>query len=98
MNDIEKRALENSHGRYVVVAFYKILHKGSIWPGPRAVLYFIIKNSIFIHFVHHCTKFYDKYINTDDRKSILMMMGVVFFQNKRLEIFTIQNIRKNMEI
>ena len=31
-------------------------------------------------------------------KSILTMMGVVFFQNKGLEIFTIQNIMINMEI
>ena len=69
MNDIGKRAhvLKHSHGRCVVGAFDKILHEGYIWAGPISVLSFILHKSIFLYFVHHGTKFYDKYINTNDR-------------------------------
>ena len=76
--------LKHSHGIFVVGAFDKILYEGYIWVGPRAVLYFILHKSIFLHLVHHGINFYEKYINTNDRKYILMMVGVVFFQNKRL--------------
>ena len=64
MNDIGKRAhvLKHSNERFVVGTFDEILHEGSIWDGPRAVLFFIFKKSIFLHFVHYGTKFYDKYI------------------------------------
>ena len=46
------------------------LHKGYICTGTRAILYFILHKSIFLHYVHHGTKCYDKYINTDDTKNI----------------------------
>ena len=66
MNDIGKIAhvLKHSHGRCVIGSFDKILHEGSIWTGHRAVLSFILHKSIFIHFVHNGTIFYDKYIST----------------------------------
>ena len=62
MNDIGKRAhvLKHSHGKRVVGAFDKILHEGSIWTGHRAVLSFILHKSIFLHFVHNGTIFYEK--------------------------------------
>ena len=43
MNDTVKRAhvMNHSHGRCVVSTLDKILHKGSIWTGHRAVLSFI---------------------------------------------------------
>ena len=73
MIDIGKIAhvLKHSHGRCVVGAFDKSLHDGSIWAGHRAVLYFILHKSIFIHFVHNGTIFYDKYITSDDRKKYI---------------------------
>ena len=42
MNDIVKIAHvpKHSHGRCVVGPFDKILHKGYIWTGNRAVIYF----------------------------------------------------------
>ena len=55
--------LKHSHGSCVIGAFDKILHEGSIWTGHRAVLYFILHKSIFIHFLHNGTKFYEKYIS-----------------------------------
>ena len=69
-NDIGKRAhlLKHSHGRYVVVAFDKLLYEGYIWTGNRAALSFILHKSIFIHFVHHGTIFYDKYITSYNGK------------------------------
>ena len=65
INDIGKRAhvLKHSHGRSVIGSFDKILHKGSIWTGHRDVLSFILNKSIFIHFVHNGTRFYEKYIS-----------------------------------
>ena len=49
MNDIGKIAhvMKHSHGRYLVGAFDKILHEGSIWTGDRAVLSLILHKSIF---------------------------------------------------
>ena len=80
MNDIVKIAhvLKHLHGRCVVGAFDKILHEEYIWAGPISVLSFILHKSMFLYFLHHGTKFYDKYINTDERKKS-MIMGVVFF-------------------
>ena len=51
--------------------FDKISHEGSIWTGPRAVLYFILHKSIFIHSVHHGTIFYDKYIASNDKSKCI---------------------------
>ena len=66
MNDIGKRAhvLKHSHGRCVIGSFDNFLHEGSIWTGHRAVLSFILHKSIFLHFVHNCTRFYDKCISS----------------------------------
>ena len=66
MNDIGKRAhvLKHSHGRCVIGSFDKNLHEGSIWTGRRALLSFITHISIFLHFVHNGTRFYDKYISS----------------------------------
>ena len=55
------------HTEGVVGAFDEILHEGYIRTGPRSVLSFILQKPIFLYFVHHGTKFYDKYINTNDR-------------------------------
>ena len=100
MNYIGKIAhvLKHLHGRCVVGDFDKKLHEGYIWTEHRAVLYFSLHNYIFLHFVHHCTKSYDRYKKSDDRKIIVMMMGVVFFLNIILENFIMQNIRRHMLI
>ena len=44
-DDIGKKAnvLKHSYGKFVMVAFDKILHEGYIWTGHRAVLSFILK-------------------------------------------------------
>ena len=42
------------------------LHEVYIWAGHRSVLSFILHKSIFLHFVHHGTIFYDKYITSYD--------------------------------
>ena len=55
----------------MVGPYDKILHNGSIWTGHRYVLSFILHKSIFLHFVHHGTRFYDKYITSDDRKKYM---------------------------
>ena len=62
MNDIGRRehVLKHSHGRCVIGYFDKILYEGSIWNDHRAVLLFILQKSIFLHFVHNGTRFYDK--------------------------------------
>ena len=100
MNGIGKRShvLKHSHGRCDIGAFDKTLHEGSIWTGNRAVLLFILHKSIFIHFVNNGTRFYDKYISSKNKKNILMMTGVEFSPNKRLERSTIQNINLHIQI
>ena len=73
MNDIGKRAyvLKHSHGRCVVGAFDKILQEGSIWTGNRALIYFILHKSKFLHFVHYGTRFYDKYISSGEKRKCI---------------------------
>ena len=52
----------------MVGACDRILHEGYIWTGPRSVLSFILHKPIFIHFVHHGTRFHEKNIYTDNIK------------------------------
>ena len=58
----------HSHVRCVVKTFDKILYEGFILTGHRAVLLFILHKTIFLHFVYHGTKFYDRCIKSDNRK------------------------------
>ena len=69
MNYIGKRSyvLKHSHGRCVVGPFDKILHEGFVWTGRRALLYFILHKSIFLHFLHNGTRLYEKYITSNDK-------------------------------
>ena len=69
MNDNRKgsHALKHSQGRGVFGSFDRSLHWEAIWTGPRAVLSFSLQESIFLHFVHHDTNFYYRYLNTDNR-------------------------------
>ena len=64
MNDIGKIAhvINHSHGRCVIGAFDKNLYGGYLQTGPGAVLYFFLRKSIFLHFVHHGTFFLQIYI------------------------------------
>ena len=82
MKDIGKRAhvMKHSHGRCVVFPLDKMLHKGSIWTGHIAVISFILHKSIFLHSVHHGTRFYDKYITSDDKKKYIDDDGSGVFQ------------------
>ena len=84
MNDIGKRAhvLKHSHGKFVVGLFDKILYEESIWDSHRDVLFFILHKSIFLHFVHHGTKLYEKYITSDDRNKYIDDDGSGFFAKK----------------
>ena len=89
MNDIGNRAhvLKYSHGRCVIVSFDKNLHEVSIWTGHRVVLYFILQKSIFIHFVHNGTRFYEKCISSKHRENYIDDDGSVVFPK--------QQVRKN---
>ena len=89
MNDIGKRAnvLKHSHGRCVIGYFDKILHEGSIWTGHRAVLSFILHKSIFIHFVHNGTRFYEKYTSSKNKTK--------YIDDDGSGVFPKQQVRKN---
>ena len=69
LNDVGKIAhvLKHSHGRCVIGSFDKILHEGSLWTGHRAVILFILHKSIFLHFVQCGTKFYEKYMSSQNQ-------------------------------
>ena len=49
------------------------------------LLYIVSLKTIFIHFVHHGTTFYDRYIKSDDKKK--------YMDDDVSGIFTKQNIR-----
>ena len=66
--------LKNLHGRMVFGPFEKVFHEGTLWIGYRAVISFILKKQIFLHFFRHGNRFYNRYLNSADKKSILMMM------------------------
>ena len=54
-----------------LVPLIKKIHEGSIWTGHISVLSFILHKSIFPHFVHHGTRFYEKHITSDDKKKYM---------------------------
>ena len=97
LNDIGKIAhvLKHSHGRCVIGSFDKILHEGSLWTSHRALISFVLHKSIFLHFVHNGTKFYDKYILTknrlkyidDDVSGVLPKILVRKWYNARYQFF-----------
>ena len=86
MNDIGKRAhvLNHSHRRWVVGSLDKNLHGGFIWTGHRSVLYFILHRSIFLYFVHNGTRFYDKYITSDNGKKDIDDNGSGVFPKQKV--------------
>ena len=47
--------------------FEKCFHGGTLWRGPRAVIYFILTKYIFLHFYHNRDQFYNRYINKTDK-------------------------------
>ena len=49
-------------------------HEGTLLSGYRAVISFILTKQIFLHFFRHGDQFYNRYIDTKDKKNILMMM------------------------
>ena len=96
MNDIGKisHVPKHSHGRCVVGPFDKILYKGSIWTGHRAILSLILHKSIFFTFYIMVQYFMTNISHRMMERNIRMMMGVMFLQSKRLESYTMQNIKR----
>ena len=70
------------------------LHEVSICTGTISVLPFIIPQSIFIHFVHHGKRFYDRYIASDeknkyvddDKSHIIPKQRVINIYNAKYEM------------
>ena len=100
MNDIGKIAhvLKHSRRRCVFGPFDKIIYEDSILTGYRSVLSFILHKSIFLYFLHNGTRFYDKYISSDKRKKYIDDDRSALFQNRMLEIYTIKNIKRLIQI
>ena len=79
--DNKVHILKHLHGRMVFGPFEFFPHEGTLWSGYRAVIYFILIKKNFLHFFRHGYHFYDRYLNSVDKKSILMMMVLVRNQN-----------------
>ena len=62
--------LKHSHGRMVFGPFEKVFHEGTLWSGYRAVIYFVLTKQIFLHFFYHGNRFYNRYLNSVDKKKI----------------------------
>ena len=75
-SDLGSRAhiLKHLHGRIIFSPFEKVFHEGNPWIGYRALISFILTKQIFPHLFCHGDRFYNRYINTTDKKYILMMM------------------------
>ena len=75
-SDLESRShiLKHLHGIMIFGPFENVFPEGTIWSGYRAVISFILTKQIFLHFFCHGDRFHNRYINTTDKKSILMMM------------------------
>ena len=75
-SDLGSRAhiLKHLHGIMIFGPFEKVFREGALWIGYRAVISFILTKQIFLHFFFHGDWFYNQYINTTDKKVILMMM------------------------
>ena len=71
-SDLGSRAhiLKNLHGRMIFVPFENVFHEGTLCSGYRAVIYFILKK-IILHLFRHGDRFYNRYINTADKKKNL---------------------------
>ena len=63
--------LKHLHGRMIFGTFEKVYHEGTLWSGYRAVISFILTKQIFLHFFCHGDQFYNRYINTADKKTPL---------------------------
>ena len=100
MNDIGgiEYVLKHSYVRCVVGAF-DLKNMKALF-GLDIDLFYPLsyKKSTFLHFGHHGTKFYDRYINLTTEQNILMMMKLVSNQNISLESFIIQDIIRHMLI
>ena len=51
---------------------------------PDQLFIFSFTNQNFLHFVHHSAKFYDKYINTDDRRKYIDYDGTGIFSKQKV--------------
>ena len=81
MNYIGTRAhvMNHSHGRCLACAFDKIQQEISIWTDHRDVISFILQKSIFLQFLYNDTRFYDKYVTSDDINKYIDDDGSGFF-------------------
>ena len=65
--------LKHLHGIMIFGLIEKVFYAGNLWSVYRAVISFILTKEIFPHFFCHGDQFYNQYINTTDKKSILIM-------------------------
>ena len=75
-SDLGSRAhiLKHLHGIIIFGSFEKKIHEGTLYSGYRAIIYFILTKQTFLHFLRYGDRFYNRYMNTTDKNSILMMM------------------------
>ena len=68
-SDLGSRAhiLKHLHGGMIFGPFEKVFHEGTLWSGYRAVIYFILTKTIFLHFFRHGDQFYNRYLNSVDK-------------------------------
>ena len=62
------------HEIMVFGPFEEVFLEGILWSGYRAVISFILTKQIFLHLFCNGNRFYNRYLNLVDKKSILMMM------------------------
>ena len=63
--------LKHSHGRMIFGPFERVFREGTQWSGFRSVISFILTKQIFVNFFRHQNNFYDRYINSANRKKYI---------------------------
>ena len=75
-SDFRKRdhILKYLHGRMVFGTLEKVFREGTLWSGYRSVISFIFTKQVFLNFFRHGNQFYNQYLHSLEKKSILMIM------------------------
>ena len=77
-SDLVSRAhiLKHLNGRMIFGPFEKRFHESALWSGYRYVVSFILAKKIFLYLFRHGGLFYNRYLNSVDKKNIMMMMAL----------------------
>ena len=63
--------LKHLHGRMIFGPFENVFHEVTLWSGYRSVISSILTKQIFLHFFRHGNRFYNRYLNSVDKRKYI---------------------------